>query len=158
MALLEFLILRKPRSGCLEGRTALIQQAVDSFTRSEAGTYVRNGHRPQPVLAPAEGGTRGPVCKLEIGRRAIRPDPSSGRQAMRVTIKFAIPIDAGNEGNRTGKLQKVFQQLAEDLKPEAAYFHAVDGDRGWLLHRQHAGLIADRRHRRAAVLWPERQN
>ena len=38
---------------------------------------------------------------------------------MRMMIKFAIPIDAGNEANRNGKLQKVFQQLAEDLKPEA---------------------------------------
>ena len=28
-------ILRKPRSGCLEGRTALIQPIVDSFTSPE---------------------------------------------------------------------------------------------------------------------------
>ena len=48
---------------------------------------------------------------------------------MRVMIKFAIPIDAGNEGNRTGKLQKVFQQLAEDLKPEAGYFFPEGGQR-----------------------------
>jgi L-ascorbate metabolism protein UlaG (beta-lactamase superfamily) len=37
MALTEFLILRKPRSGCLEERTALIQPIVNSFTRSYAG-------------------------------------------------------------------------------------------------------------------------
>ena len=36
----------------------------------------------------------------------------------------------GNAAIRTGKVEKVFQQLMEDLKPEAAYFHAVDGDRG----------------------------
>lgn len=48
---------------------------------------------------------------------------------MRVMIKFAIPIDAGNEGNRSGKLQKAFQQLAEDLKPEAAYFFPEGGQR-----------------------------
>ena len=30
----------------------------------------------------------------------------------------------------TGKAEKVFQQLMEELKPEAAYFHAVNGDRG----------------------------
>src|SRR5271166_5778686 len=34
MALRSVLILRKPRSGCLEGRTALIQPIVDSFTSS----------------------------------------------------------------------------------------------------------------------------
>ena len=49
---------------------------------------------------------------------------------MRVMIKFAIPIDAGNEGNRSGKLQKVFQQLTEDLKPEAGYFFPTGGERG----------------------------
>ncbi len=32
-----FLILRKPRSGCLEGRTALIQPIVNCFTGSFAG-------------------------------------------------------------------------------------------------------------------------
>ena len=34
MALRKFLILRKPRSGCLEGRTALIQLIDNSFTGS----------------------------------------------------------------------------------------------------------------------------
>ena len=34
MALTEFLILRKPRSGCLEERTALARQNVNYFTRS----------------------------------------------------------------------------------------------------------------------------
>lgn len=49
---------------------------------------------------------------------------------MRVMIKFAFAVGPGNEAVRAGKLEKVFQQLLEDLKPEAAYFHAVDGDRG----------------------------
>jgi hypothetical protein len=35
MALRNILILRKPRRGCLEGRTALIQPIADSFTASE---------------------------------------------------------------------------------------------------------------------------
>jgi hypothetical protein len=49
---------------------------------------------------------------------------------MRVMIRFAFPAEAGNAAIRTGKVEKVFQQIMEDLKPEAAYFHAVDGDRG----------------------------
>ena len=32
-----------------------------SFTRSKAGIYVGHGHRPEPVLGPAIGRTRGPV-------------------------------------------------------------------------------------------------
>ena len=37
MALRKFLILRKPRSGCLEGRTALIQPMINFFTCPFAG-------------------------------------------------------------------------------------------------------------------------
>jgi len=37
MALRKFLILRKPRSGCLEERTAVIQPTVNSFTASFRG-------------------------------------------------------------------------------------------------------------------------
>ena len=51
---------------------------------------------------------------------------------MRVMIKFAIPVEAGNTAIRTGKLEKVMQQIAEDLKPEAAYFFPTPtgGERG----------------------------
>ena len=40
---------------------------------------------------------------------------------MRVMIEFALPVADSNEAVRTGKLHKVFQQLVEDLKPEASY-------------------------------------
>ena len=39
---------------------------------------------------------------------------------MRVMIKFALPVESSNTAIRTDKLQKVMQQIAEDLKPEAA--------------------------------------
>ena len=60
-------------------------------------------------------------------------------------IKFAFPVDADNAAIRTGKLEKVFQQLIADLKPEAAYFPAVDGDRGGFLvvNMQDSSQIAD---------------
>jgi hypothetical protein len=48
---------------------------------------------------------------------------------MRVMIKFAIPVEAGNEAIRTGKLQRVFEQLIADLKPEAGYFFPEGGER-----------------------------
>ena len=51
---------------------------------------------------------------------------------MRVMIKFAFPVDAGNNANRTGKAEKVFQQIFEDLKPEAAYFFPEGGERAGL--------------------------
>ncbi len=37
MALRKSLILRKPRSGCLEGRTALIQLIVDFYHARSRG-------------------------------------------------------------------------------------------------------------------------
>ena len=66
-----------------------------------------------------------------------------GRQC--VMIKFSFPVDAGNAAIRTGKVEKVFQQLIEDLKPEAAYFHAVDGDRGgfFVVNMQESSQIAE---------------
>jgi predicted methyltransferase len=51
---------------------------------------------------------------------------------MRIMIKFAFPVDAGNNANRTGKAEKVFQQIFEDLKPEAAYFFPEGGERAGL--------------------------
>jgi hypothetical protein len=64
---------------------------------------------------------------------------------MRVMIKFGFPVEVGNAGIRTGKVEKVFQQIMEELKPEAAYFHAVDGDRGgfFVVNMQESSEIAD---------------
>ena len=48
---------------------------------------------------------------------------------MRIMIKFAFPIDAGNEAIRSGKVEKVFRQIQEELKAEAAYFFPEGGER-----------------------------
>jgi hypothetical protein len=52
MALRNVLILRKPRSGCLEGRMALIQRPANSFTRSFAGVTsgVRSHNSPEETM------------------------------------------------------------------------------------------------------------
>jgi len=62
---------------------------------------------------------------------------------MRVMIKFALRVESSNTAIRTGKLAKVFQQIVEDLKPEAAYFFPTGGERGGFIGRGHAGLFAD---------------
>ena len=51
---------------------------------------------------------------------------------MRVMIKFAFPVDAGNDAIRNDKLEKVFQGIMEELKPEAAYFFPEGGERAGL--------------------------
>ena len=64
---------------------------------------------------------------------------------MRVMIKFAFLVEAGNDAIRSGKLQKVFQQLAEDLKPEAAYFFPTGGERSgfFIVDMRESSQIAD---------------
>lgn len=64
---------------------------------------------------------------------------------MRVMIKFAFPVEAGNAAIRSGSVEKVFQQFIDDAKPEAAYFHAVDGDRGgfFVVNMQESSQIAE---------------
>ena len=48
---------------------------------------------------------------------------------MRIMVKFSFPVDTGNTAIRTGKVEKFFHQIMEDLKPEAAYFLDWDGMR-----------------------------
>ena len=66
---------------------------------------------------------------------------------MRVMIKFALPVESGNTAIRTGKLSKVMHQIAEDLKPEAAYFFPTPtgGERGgfFIVEMQDSSQIVD---------------
>jgi hypothetical protein len=64
---------------------------------------------------------------------------------MRIMIKFAFPVEAGNEAIRSGKLHKVFQQLTEDLKPEVTYFFPTGGERGgfFIVEMQDSSQIAE---------------
>lgn len=48
---------------------------------------------------------------------------------MRVMARIQIPVDAGNDGIRTGALPKTVQQFTERWHPEAAYFTSFDGRR-----------------------------
>ncbi len=50
---------------------------------------------------------------------------------MRMMLKFQVPVEAGNDLMRSGRLAKVLGDLMEQLKPEAAYFHSDEtGQRG----------------------------
>jgi hypothetical protein len=64
---------------------------------------------------------------------------------MRMMIKFSIPVEFGNSAIRSGQLQKITQQLSEDLKPEAAYFYPLDGERGgfFIINMQESSQIAE---------------
>jgi hypothetical protein len=67
MALTEFFILRKPRSGCLEERTAPIQPMPYFFTRSSAGHDGRKQLKQISLLRDIGG--KHPVPTLPSARR-----------------------------------------------------------------------------------------
>ena len=48
---------------------------------------------------------------------------------MRFLLKVNIPVESGNAAAKAGKLGATVQSILADLKPEAAYFAASDGQR-----------------------------
>lgn len=48
---------------------------------------------------------------------------------MRVVAKIALPVEAGNDGIRSGSLPETIQKSIERWHPEAAYFTTFDGRR-----------------------------
>lgn len=52
---------------------------------------------------------------------------------MRCLLKVQWDMDAGNALSRQGKIGETVGAILEELKPEAAYFTAVGGNRGGYL-------------------------
>jgi Domain of unknown function (DUF3303) len=48
---------------------------------------------------------------------------------MRFLVKVNIPVEAGNEAARAGKLGTTIQSILGDLRPEAVYFTDNNGQR-----------------------------
>lgn len=48
---------------------------------------------------------------------------------MRVLLKASLDTERSNEAIRNGTLGKLIQESVEQIKPEAAYFTAEDGNR-----------------------------
>jgi hypothetical protein len=48
---------------------------------------------------------------------------------MRVLLRYQIPVEAGNEAIRTGKIAQVNEALMARVQPESAYFFSDNGKR-----------------------------
>jgi hypothetical protein len=48
---------------------------------------------------------------------------------MRTLLRYQIPVEAGNEAVRSGKINQVMDPLMGRLQPEAAYFFTDKGKR-----------------------------
>jgi hypothetical protein len=52
---------------------------------------------------------------------------------MRMMLRFTLPVEKGNQTFKDGSLAKTMESIMTQLKPEAAYFTALDGKRGGML-------------------------
>ncbi|MDX1576639.1 MAG: DUF3303 family protein [Kiloniellales bacterium] len=52
---------------------------------------------------------------------------------MRLMLKFAIPVDKGNQAAKDGTLGAAIDALVEQTNPEAAYFTLDGGERAGLI-------------------------
>jgi hypothetical protein len=48
---------------------------------------------------------------------------------MRMMMRVQIPTEAGNEAIKSGALPEVIRKTIETIRPEAAYFTTMDGQR-----------------------------
>jgi hypothetical protein len=53
-----------------------------------------------------------------------------GATTVRVLLRFTFPTETGNALIKSGKMGEVLQSVLSELKPEAAYFTVMGGDRG----------------------------
>lgn len=52
---------------------------------------------------------------------------------MRLMLTFSIPVERGNAAVEDGSLGKTLETLISEAKAEAAYFTAVNGERGGMI-------------------------
>jgi hypothetical protein len=52
---------------------------------------------------------------------------------MRFMIKVSMPVEAGNEVAKKGKLGEIIASIVAEPKPEAAYFTEINGQRTGLI-------------------------
>ena len=52
---------------------------------------------------------------------------------MRMMVRFTVPIEKGNKAFKDGSLKQIVETLMKKMKPEAAYFSALEGKRTGML-------------------------
>jgi hypothetical protein len=52
---------------------------------------------------------------------------------MRMMLTFSLPAEKGNQAFNDGTLDTTLKAVMEKLKPEAAYFSPLDGNRGGMI-------------------------
>jgi hypothetical protein len=52
---------------------------------------------------------------------------------MRMMLRFTLPVEKGNAAVNDGSVGRTMESIMSKLKPEAAYFTALDGLRGGMI-------------------------
>jgi hypothetical protein len=70
----------------------------------------------------------GTACDLFV-RKSLAAVTLLLEQIMRFLMKVNIPVESGNAAAKAGKLGEKIQAILSELKPEAVYFAATNGQR-----------------------------
>jgi hypothetical protein len=81
-----------------------------------------NGRRSSAVIAAVRK-------RAYTASANVQPFFQHGETIMRMMLKFALPVDKGNAVINDGSLGGVMESVMSKLKPEAAYFMPLNGQR-----------------------------
>jgi hypothetical protein len=77
---------------------------------------------------------------------------------MRFLVKVNIPVAAGNEAAKAGKLGTTIQAIVADLEARGCLFHRRQGSTDGLSFPRHAGRLTDSSDCRAVVPRVQREH
>jgi hypothetical protein len=72
-------------------------------------------------------------AEIDFCRGTAKFFSSPRENAMRMMLKFTLPVEKGNAAINDGSLGKAMETIMSKLKPEAAYFAPLDGKRGGMI-------------------------
>jgi len=61
------------------------------------------------------------------------PETRGGETAMRMMLRWTVPVERGNAAVEDGSMGRVIESLVELLQPEAAYFMPEGGERSGMM-------------------------
>ena len=68
-----------------------------------------------------------------MGLKTWMPATSAGMTAMRMMLRFTLPVEKSNAAINDGSLGRTMESILSKLKPEAADFAPLDGKRAGMI-------------------------
>jgi hypothetical protein len=74
-----------------------------------------------------------PASSFAAGASKKSSLDGSQETAMRMMLRFTLPVEKGNAAINDGSLGRTMESVLSKLKPEAAYFAPLDGKRAGMI-------------------------